>query len=77
MDDPRFQKIAKDPRFRRLKKKQEKIQIDNRFSSMFKNEEFQPSAEKVDRFGRKVEEKTGEELKRFYHIEEDESENEA
>jgi hypothetical protein len=39
MQDARFSKLAKDPRFLKAKKDSVKIQIDSRFSRMF-SEEF-------------------------------------
>ena len=39
MDD-RFKHIGKDPRFRELKRRDRKVQIDSRFKGMFKDDKF-------------------------------------
>ena len=39
-DDPRFTHVHNDPRFKRPRRKDTKVTIDNRFSSMLKSSEF-------------------------------------
>ncbi len=39
MSDPRFARIKTDPRFRRPKKKQQKVVVDERFKSVFDKKE--------------------------------------
>lgn len=57
--DQRFAKIYSDPRFRTLAKKERKVQLDPRFSSMFTSAEFQgPISKNVDERGKKVTEVT-------------------
>ncbi|KAI8139024.1 hypothetical protein BJV82DRAFT_628746 [Fennellomyces sp. T-0311] len=71
-DDPRFAHVHNDPRFKRPRRKDAKVTIDDRFSSMLKSSEFAEKP-KVDRYGRRVAPQTAEEeLKRFYDIDEDE-----
>ena len=38
MSDPRFARLKSDPRFRRPKKKSQKVVIDERFKSVFAND---------------------------------------
>lgn len=35
MSDPRFARIKTDPRFRRIRKKEDKVVVDERFKSIF------------------------------------------
>ena len=35
MSDPRFARLRSDPRFRRIKKKEAKVVVDERFKSLF------------------------------------------
>ncbi|KAG6851173.1 hypothetical protein H0H93_015183 [Arthromyces matolae] len=69
MSDPRFSRLKSDPRFRRPKKKQAKVLIDDRFKSVFASENKQKSA-RVDKYGRPLN-KThdSDNLKRFYRLE--------
>jgi hypothetical protein len=41
IDDPRFKKAESDPRFRKVSKKQFKVNIDSRFQGMFNDKRFQ------------------------------------
>lgn len=62
----RLLKVASDPRFRRPSKKQSKLPLDDRFKSMFREDDFSRPVS-VDKYGRKVESgKARKELKRFY-----------
>ena len=38
--DPRFARLATDPRFRRPKQKQLKVQLDDRFKKVLQSDEF-------------------------------------
>lgn len=40
MDDPRFARIKKDPRFKSLPKKELKTKINKRFNAIFKDKKF-------------------------------------
>lgn len=35
MSDPRFARLKSDPRFRRIRKKEDKVVVDDRFKSIF------------------------------------------
>lgn len=69
MPDPRFERLRTDPRFRRPKKKQSKVVVDDRFKSLFVQEKKRG---RVDKYGRAISEKHEEDnLKRFYRLEAD------
>ncbi|KIJ45262.1 hypothetical protein M422DRAFT_75247 [Sphaerobolus stellatus SS14] len=75
MSDPRFARIKSDPRFRKPRKKENKVVVDDRFKSVFENDDTKGKgkAKKVDKYGRKVSAKQDtDNLKRFYRLEEDE-----
>lgn len=61
-NDDRFKHLASDPKFKVLKRKERKVQIDERFQSMFTDKKFTSSADN---------------LKRFYDIKEDKKETYA
>lgn len=74
----RFEKIAKDPRFRPTKSKQTKVVVDERFKGVFEDPKFtQPYT--VDKYGRRLDTKEAskKEMKRFYRLESDEDKSEA
>ncbi|KAI8098706.1 uncharacterized protein BX664DRAFT_254641 [Halteromyces radiatus] len=72
INDPRFSRIHNDPRFLRPKKKDTKVKIDKRFQSMLTSKEF-GTGSGLDKYGRPLQADTAEkELKRFYHIEDEE-----
>ncbi|KAJ2920232.1 hypothetical protein MD484_g144, partial [Candolleomyces efflorescens] len=78
MSDPRFARLKTDPRFRRPKKRQNKVVVDERFKSVLKQEKKKDSSGRVDKYGRKLSTTHGEDnLKRFYRLEEDADEGEA
>jgi len=67
--DPRFAAIATDPRYRLPSAKHSRVNVDDRFSRMFRDEEFSKKAA-VDRYGRRVKERSGKrDLERFYRLE--------
>ncbi|KNZ78552.1 Pre-rRNA-processing protein esf1 [Termitomyces sp. J132] len=71
MPDPRFARLKSDPRFRRPRKKQAKVLIDDRFKSVFSQEKVKKSG-RVDKYGRPLtntHEKDN--LKRFYRLDND------
>jgi hypothetical protein len=77
MKDSRFSHIALDPRFKRIPKLEQKIKIDKRFQSMFKDKRFKINYT-VDKRGRPITRTSNEDLKRYYAISSDEdSESEA
>lgn len=76
MEDNRFKHITTDPRFRRIPKGAQKVKIDKRFKSMFKDSKFKIKYT-VDKRGRPVNHNSTEDLKRYYEISsEDESSDE-
>ncbi|SGY62034.1 BQ5605_C007g04643 [Microbotryum silenes-dioicae] len=72
--DPRFARLHTDPRFVRPKAAKNKIVVDKRFESVFKDEdEGSKRQRKVDKYGRKVEKDNKTlELKRYYRMEDEE-----
>lgn len=66
--DERFRHLASDPRFKTVRKKQHKVEIDDRFQSMFTDEKFTLRYRK-DKRGRKHKKTSGDDLKRFYSLE--------
>ena len=50
--DERFQHITTDPRFRTLRRSQQKVKADSRWRSMMKDERFTHKATTVDKRGR-------------------------
>ena len=67
ISDPRFAHAHTDPRFSRPRTAQHSFTPDARFSRMFSDAAF-GSESKVDKWGRKVQMKGGERLKKFYGI---------
>ena len=63
--DSRFAHITKDPRFRSMKRKDRKVQIDGRFKSMFHDKNFKLKYT-VDKRGRPVRGSSKEDLERYY-----------
>lgn len=76
MEDERFKHIATDPKFRRIPKGTQKVKIDKRFQSMFKDKKFKIKYT-IDKRGRPVKHNSTEDLKRYYALSsEDESSDE-
>ena len=71
--DERFSSAKSDPRFKRVPRQVRKIEIDNRFSGMFREERFQLSYTS-DKRGRAVERSASEDLRRFYRLEDEDTE---
>ncbi|TEB35204.1 hypothetical protein FA13DRAFT_1707318 [Coprinellus micaceus] len=74
---PRFARLSTDPRFRKPKKQQNRVVVDERFKSVLKQEKKKDKSSKglVDKYGRSVSSTKGEDnLKRFYRLEGDEEE---
>jgi len=67
MKDKRFKHIARDPRFRRMKRTDRKVKIDKRFQGMFDNKEFKLKYS-VDKRGRPIQSTTSENLEKYYDI---------
>ncbi|CAJ0876383.1 14840_t:CDS:2 [Entrophospora sp. SA101] len=71
IEDPRFAHSLTDPRFRRPKKKDMKITVDERFSDMLNSKEFGVFS-KFDKRGRlKTIDDSAKELKRYYNLDDD------
>ncbi|KAF9651854.1 hypothetical protein BDM02DRAFT_3202011 [Thelephora ganbajun] len=70
MSDPRFARFKTDPRFRKIKKNDHKVVVDERFKSIFqedKKTKKRKSKGRVDKYGRKlVDDKDKDDLRRFY-----------
>ncbi|KAG5647933.1 hypothetical protein DXG03_006967 [Asterophora parasitica] len=78
MSDERFVRLKSDPRFRRPRKKDTKLVIDDRFRSVFAAEKSKTKSARVDKYGRSIagtQEKDN--LKRFYRLETDEGEDQV
>eukprot|EP00111_Clytia_hemisphaerica_P004835 TCONS_00013904-protein len=71
--DPRFQRVLKDPRFKKVPRNERKVKIDSRFSKMFTDERFHTKST-VDKRGRVIKESNKEDLRKFYDVEDEESE---
>ncbi|KAJ3479605.1 hypothetical protein NLI96_g8934 [Meripilus lineatus] len=79
MSDPRFARLKTDPRFRRIKKKDSKVVVDDRFKSIFddgKNKKGKKAAKgRVDKYGRQLTETHEKDnLRRFYRLEDEDAE---
>ncbi|KAL0581637.1 pre-rRNA-processing protein esf1 [Marasmius crinis-equi] len=76
MSDPRFSRLKTDPRFRRPKKHQAKVVVDERFKSVFnpqKSKGKKAVTARVDKYGRPLAKSHEEDnLKRFYRLENEE-----
>ncbi|KZV77751.1 hypothetical protein PENSPDRAFT_568074 [Peniophora sp. CONT] len=77
--DPRFARLKTDPRFRKPKKQQSKVAVDDRFKSVFEDDKKKGkkgkagASPRVDKYGRRVAEtKEKDDLKRFYRLDESE-----
>lgn len=72
--DPRFARLATDPRFIRPSKASQKVVLDDRFKDLLstKKQAGGGNAAKVDKYGKKVSKnKAAEDLKAFYRVDED------
>ncbi|XP_016976914.1 pre-rRNA-processing protein esf1 [Drosophila rhopaloa] len=70
--DARFQHLLADPRFRGVPKVQRKVRIDKRFQGMFTDDKFKVKYT-VDKYGRPVNKSNAEDLRKFYELDENES----
>lgn len=70
--DERFAHLLKNPRFKTIPKKESKIKIDDRFKAMFEDEKFNIQYN-VDKYGRKINKKSSDNLKDYYHLESSDS----
>ncbi len=67
LKDERFARIAKDKKFRGVSKKQRKVEIDQRFQSMFKDANFVSKCS-VDKRGRPTSFSSKENFKKYYAL---------
>ncbi|XP_059842179.1 ESF1 homolog [Hypanus sabinus] len=72
MNDERFSRVMKDPRFWEMPEKERKVKIDKRFQGMFHEKKFKLNYT-VDKRGRPIHHSTTEDLKRFYDLDSDDS----
>ncbi|XP_052039701.1 ESF1 homolog [Apodemus sylvaticus] len=72
MDDQRFRRVSKDPRFWEMPEKDRKVKIDKRFRAMFHDKKFKLNYA-VDKRGRPISHSTTEDLKRFYELSDSDS----
>ena len=73
--DERFAHLLSNPRFKKLPRKEGKVKIDERFKPMFENDKFNIQYN-VDKYGRKVNKKSAENLKDYYDLDSNESSDE-
>ncbi|XP_075154791.1 ESF1 homolog [Haematobia irritans] len=73
--DERFQHLVTDPRFKNLPKVQRKVKIDKRFEGMFTNDKFKVKYT-VDKYGRRVNKSTSEDLRKYYELNSSDEEDE-
>ncbi|KAI4523155.1 hypothetical protein K525DRAFT_197074 [Schizophyllum commune Loenen D] len=70
MSDPRFARLRTDPRFRKVKRKEDKVVVDERFKGLFAQEKGKSRLERVDKYGRSVSSKKDQDdLNRYYRLE--------
>ncbi|XP_041526383.1 ESF1 homolog [Microtus oregoni] len=72
MNDQRFRRVSKDPRFWEMPEKERKVKIDKRFRAMFHDKKFKLNYA-VDKRGRPITHSTTEDLKRFYDLSDSDS----
>ena len=66
-NDDRFSDVKKDPKFKRVQKRQNKVELDQRFISMFTSDKFQ-SKTNVDKFGRPLGSSSTVDLMEYYRL---------
>ena len=79
VQDSRFARVHKDPRFQRAPKKDMKVKVDERFKSMFEDADFggEKAAPRVDKYGRPLQSKRSEDMKRLYRLDDDDEEEDS
>lgn len=65
--DERFAHLLKNPRFNKLPNRESKVKIDDRFKAMLEDDKFTVKYT-VDKYGRKVNKKSTEDLKKYYEL---------
>lgn len=74
-NDKRFTKIGGDPKFKRVPKADRKVKIDKRFQSIFNDKRFKVKYT-IDKRGKPLRGSTTEDFKKFYHMSDEEAEDE-
>ncbi|TVU38618.1 hypothetical protein EJB05_12002 [Eragrostis curvula] len=74
MQDERFAAARMDPRFRPMRKKEAKVELDSRFSSMMTDPRFASSAAPVDKRGRRRKKAAKDNPMLHYYLNQDEEE---
>ncbi|XP_077172263.1 ESF1 homolog isoform X2 [Paroedura picta] len=72
VNDQRFSRINKDPRFWEMPEKERKVKIDKRFQAMFHDKKFKLKYT-VDKRGRPIHRSSTEDMKRFYALSDSDS----
>jgi hypothetical protein len=72
--DPRFAHLVGDPRFKGIPKAQRKVKVDQRFRSMFKDQQFKVKYA-VDKYGRPSNKSSTDDLKKYYEASSSEDED--
>lgn len=75
LDDPRFAHLVSDPRFKNIHKSTRSVKIDNRFKSMFNDDQFKVKYT-VDKYGRRVNKSSTNDLEKYYDLSSDEDDEE-
>ncbi|XP_050537190.1 ESF1 homolog isoform X2 [Daktulosphaira vitifoliae] len=70
-NDKRWTKIDKDPKFKKIPKSERKVKIDKRFQSIFKDKKFKVKYT-IDKRGRPLHRSTTDDFKKFYHMSDEE-----
>lgn len=70
-NDKRFSNISVDPKFKRIPKAERKVKIDKRFQSIFNDKRFKVKYT-IDKRGRPLHSSTTEDFKKFYHLSDEE-----
>ncbi|KAI0932105.1 hypothetical protein AcV7_000700 [Taiwanofungus camphoratus] len=76
MSDPRFARFKTDPRFRRIRKEESKVTVDDRFKAVFDSgrKKSKKGKGRVDKYGRSLsDDHDKDHLRRFYRLEQDEA----
>ncbi|TCD69922.1 pre-rRNA-processing protein esf1 [Steccherinum ochraceum] len=81
MSDPRFARLKSDPRFRRIRKQDSKVVVDDRFKGVFQSggkKKSKHTKGRVDKYGRPLADTHEEDnLRRFYRLENEDEEESA
>lgn len=73
--DERFAHLVSDPRFRNIHKSTKTVKIDKRFKGMFEDEKFKVKYT-VDKYGRRVNKTSTDDLEKYYDVDSDEDDEE-